>query len=283
MINKILSFFKKDDPEIEFYSIIPGLEEINQPVKAFHDENPLWLKSRLEKTKIYIDEFYDNQNLDPKKRDIFFIEKCPGIRSIMNEGIHLKTWQDIRVTLLSNDNSGKFCIETPTPVINLKNGQFINPEVQSHNGDQFPEFAKSRDDTWPHILKIMSNWRINMNKDWQLMLLPTYYSNTSHLFSAVPGIFNPEFGSHLNINIQIHKKAPFTFVIPAGTSIVKMIPIKKNNNFNFKVRKINQNDVEKEEMTLALLKKRYISSRKDQINDLNKIKSSISKCPFFHK
>jgi hypothetical protein len=283
MINKILSFLKKDDPEIEFYSIIPGLEEINKPIKAFHDENPAWLRSRLEKTKIYIDEFTDNQNLNSQKTNLFFVEKCPGIRSLMNEGIHLKTWQDIRITLVSNDDSGQFSVETPTPTINLKNGQFINPEIQSHNGNQFPEFAKARDDTWPHILKIMSNWRINMNKNWQLMLLPTYYSNTSNIFSAVPGIFNPEFGSHLNINIQIHKKAPFCFVIPAGTSIVKMIPIKKNNNFNFKIRKINQDDVTKEEMTLALLKKRYISSRKDQINDLNKIRSSISKCPFFHK
>jgi hypothetical protein len=282
MINKILSFFKKDDPEIEFYSIIPGLEEVSQPIKAFHDENPSWLKNRLEKTKIYIDDFHDNKNLNPKG-NTFFVEKCPGIRSIMNEGIHLKTWQDIRVTLISNDDDGKFLIETPTPAGNLKNGQFINPEVQSHNGNQFPEFARSREDTWPHLLKIMSNWRVNMNKDWQLMLLPVYYSNTSNLFSAVPGIFNPEFGSHLNINIQIHRKAPFSFLIPAGTSIVKMIPIKKNNNFNFNVRKVTDNDIFKEEATLALLKKRYISSRKDQINDLNKLRSSISKCPFFHK
>ena len=283
MIKKVLSLFK-DDPEIEFYSIIPGLEEINPPVKAFHDENPIWLKSKLEKTKIKIEEFYNNQNIDQiNKGNIFFIEKCPGIRSIMNEGIHLKTWQDIRISLISNDDDGKYLIETPTSTTHMKNGNFITPEVQSHNGNQFPEFAKSREDTWPHFLKVMSNWRVNMNKDWQLMLLPVYYSNSSNIFSAVPGIFNPEFGSHININIQIHKKAPFTFIIPAGTSIVKMIPIKKNNNFNFKVRKVNDKDIFKEEITLALLKKRYVSSRKDQLNDLNKTRSSISKCPFFHK
>lgn len=283
MIKKVLSLFKKDDPEIEFYSIIPGLEEANPPIKAFHDENPIWLKSRLEKSKIEIDEFLDNRNINHAKGNVFLLEKCPGIRSIMNEGIHLKTWQDIRINLISNDDNGQFLIDTPTPTINLKNGHFINPEVQSHNGNQFPEFAKSRDDTWPHILKIMSNWRVSMNKNWQLMLLPVYYSNNLNLFSAVPGIFNPEFGSHLNINIQIHKKAPFSFIIPAGTSIVKMIPIKKNNNFNFKVRRVTDQDIFQEEMTLALLKKRYISSRKEQVNDINKIKASILKCPFFHK
>lgn len=279
MIKKILSFIEKDDPEIEFYSIIPGLEEIHCPVKAFHDENPNWLKSRLEKTKIHIEEFYNNENLN-KKNSPFFIEKCPGIRSMMNEGIHLKTWQDIKITLASNDDDGKYFLETPTPAINLTNGRFINPEVQSHHGNQFPEFIKSQEYTWPHLLKIMSNWRVNINKNWQLMLLPVYYSNMSNIFSAVPGIFNPEFGSHLNINIQIYKKAPFSFVIPAGTSIVKMIPIKKNNVFDFKIRKVKDEDIQKEELTLALLKKRYISSRKEQINDLNKVKSSIYKCPF---
>jgi hypothetical protein len=282
MIKKILSFIKKDDPEIEFYSIIPGLEEINPPIKGGHDENPNWLKSRLEKTKFFLEEFSDEKNIQERK-SAFFIEKCPGIRSIMNEGIHLKTWQDIRISLISNDENGRYRAETPTPVLTLKNGHFINPEIQSHNGNQFPEFVQGREDTWPHVLKIMSNWRINMNKNWQLMLLPIYYSDNSNLFSAVPGIFNPDFGSHLNINIQIHKKAPYSFIIPAGTSIVKMIPIKKNNNFIFKVRKVNDKDIFREQMNLALLKKRYISVRKEQISDLNKIKNSISKCPFFHK
>jgi hypothetical protein len=113
--------------------------------------------------------------------------------------------------------------------------------------------------------------------------LPTYYSNYSNIFSAVPGIFNPEFGNHLNINIQIHRKAPFSFVIPAGTPIVKMIPIKKHNNFNFKIRKVTQKDVEIEHTTLALIKKRYVSSRKEQRKDIDEARSSISKCPFFYK
>jgi hypothetical protein len=282
MISKLKSLFKKDDPEIEFYSIIPGLEQVSPPIKAGHDLNPTWLKSRLEETKIRLDDYNDDKKLDGRSAgDTFFIEKCPGIRDMMSKGIHLKTWQDIRVNLITNE--GSFSIDTPTSTAHLVNGKFINPEVQSHNGQQFPEFAQGREDTWPHILKIMSNWRIVMNKDWQLILLPTYYSNYSNIFSAVPGIFNPEFGNHLNINIQIHRRAPFSFVIPAGTPIVKMIPVKKHNNFNFKIRKVTQKDVEIEQTTLALIKKRYVSSRKEQKKDIDEARSSISKCPFFHK
>jgi len=279
MFKKILSLFR-EDPEIEFYSIVPGLEEINQPILAYKDSVPNWVRNRSEKTK----ETLKNINLNPASiaGNTFFVEKCPGIRSIMNEGIHLKTWQDIKISLISNDEKGEYLIHSPTQTSSLTNGNFISPEVQSHNGDQFPEFIKSREDSWPHILKIMSNWRVNINKNWQLLLLPTYYSNESPLFSAVPGIFNPEFGSHLNINIQIHKKAPTSFIIPAGTSIVKLIPIKKNQNFDIKIRKVTNKDIVKEQATLALLKKRFITSRKEQLGDLEKMRGSIKKCPFFN-
>ena len=115
-----------------------------------------------------------------------------------------------------------------------------------------------------------------MNENWQLLLLPNYYSNESSLFSAVPGIFDPAFGAHLNINLQFHHRAPFSFIIPAGTSIVKMIPIKKRQNFNIKINKVTAKEVHEENLTLALLKKKFVSSRKDQLKDLAKIR----KCPF---
>lgn len=279
MFNKLKSLFSKKEPTIEFYSIVPGLEVINPPILAAQDALPAWVKNKSAANKESIktlNEFNPNEGATHQ----FFIEKCPGIRSIMNEGIHLKTWQDIKITLLSNEE-GQFKIDTPTPTSVLVNGHLINPEVQSHNGNQFPEFACGRSDTWPHILKILSNWRVSIDKDWQIMMLPVYYSNYSNLFSAVPGIFNPEFGNHLNINIQIHKRAPVSFIIPAGTSIVKLLPIKKKSDFNLKIRKVHPNDAVREQLTLAVLKKRYISQRKEQVDDIKKV-NDVLKCPFFH-
>jgi hypothetical protein len=277
MFKKILSYFDRG-PNIQFYSIIPGLEEINPPVKAGEDSSPKWIKNKSINKNVVkkIDEYNPNENEAPQ----LLIERCPGIRSIMNEGIHLKTWQDIKISLLS-DQDGQYKIDTPTPSAALINGHFITPEVQSHNGAQFPEFTSSRKDTWPHILKIMSNWRVEMHEDWQLMLLPVYYSDESSLFSAVPGIFNPEFGNHLNINIQIHRTAPTAFLIPAGTSIVKLVPVKKKNDLNFKIRKLNKMDPIREQTNLAVLKKRFTAQRKEQITDLKKIRGSM-KCPFFN-
>lgn len=278
MFKKIFSFFRKT-PTIEFYSIVPGLESINPPILATQDILPNWVKNKSTANKESIKNLND-YNPDASASHQFFIEKCPGIRSLMNEGIHLKTWQDIKVTLMSNEE-GQYKIDTPTSVSVLVNGHLITPEVQSHNGNQFPEFTQSRSDTWPHILKIMSNWRVSIDNDWQIMMLPVYYSNYSNLFSAVPGILNTEFGNHLNINLQIHKRAPASFIIPAGTSIVKLLPIKKKNDFSLKIRKLHPNDAVREQLTLAVLKKRYVSQRKEQVDDIKKINNTI-KCPFFN-
>jgi hypothetical protein len=279
MFNKILNYFTS--PKIEFYSIIPALEEVNPPILAARDKSPDWIKNKLNNSKEAIKSIDQYNGEEAKTSPTFLMERCPGIRGIMNEGIHLKTWQDIKVSLISDD--GKYLVETPTPSSSLINGHFINPEVQSHNGGQFPEFCGSRNDTWPHVLKIMSNWRVKISPGWQFFLLPNYYSNESPLFSAVPGVFNPELGNHLNINIQVHKRAPTAFLIPAGTTIVKLIPIKKEQKINFKVRGVTPKDVMKEQIVLSVLKKRYVAQRKEQISDIKKIEKSIEKCPFFSK
>ena len=102
MLKKIFSLFR-EDPEIEFYSIVPGLEEINQPIPAYKDGVPNWVRNRSEKTKEVLKNI--NSNPENPSGNTFFVEKCPGIRSILNEGIHLKTWQDIKISLISNDLS----------------------------------------------------------------------------------------------------------------------------------------------------------------------------------
>jgi hypothetical protein len=279
IFNKILDYF--NSPKIEFYSIIPGLEEINPPALGLQDRSATWIKNRTNSTKELVKKIEEFTPEGERTTPLFIMEKCPGIRGVMNEGIHLRTWQDIKISLISDD--GKYIAETPIQSASLINGNFISPEIQSHSGKQFPEFCEARDDTWPHILKIMSNWRVKISPEWQFLLLPNYYSNESPYFSAVPGVFNPEFGNHLNINIQIHRKAPNVLFIPAGTTIVKLIPIRKEQKYNFKIRSVNQRDIIREQTNLAVLKKRYISNRKEQISDLNKIEKKMQKCPFLSK
>lgn len=260
--------WKKDEPVVEFYSIIPGIDNLSPPIKARDDYPPKWIKTHAQITKNILEN--ESSATSPN----FRIERCPGIRGMTEQGISIKTWQDMKLTL---SEDGKFEWHTPTKHQDLINGKYVSPEVQAHAGEQFPEFCRSRADTWPHIIKIVTNWRVSITKGWHFLMLPNYYSDHPW-FTAVPGIYNPEYGRHINVNLQIHIKNGEVF-FPAGTTIVKMIPVKKDQDFNLKIRKVTEEDLIHEGATLAAIKKRFWSSRKEQIKDLENIYAS--KCPFF--
>lgn len=264
----MLSFLAGNKPKIEFYSIVPGIEDLSPPIRAKDDTLPKWVKHHSQNTKALLKEE------GSIAKTAFCIERCPGIRGIMDQGIHIKTWQDIKLNI---HKDGKYEWDTPTKVADLINGHFISPDIQSHSGNQFPEFCFSRKDTWPHIIKIMSNWRVSISKGWYFLMLPNYYSDHTW-FSAVPGIYNPEYGRHININLQIHIDEGQVF-FPAGTTLVKMIPIKKNQDFDLFIRKVNNSDIIKEKATMAAIRKSFWSSRKEQAQDITNIYKD-TKCPF---
>ena len=266
----MLSFFREKKPKIEFYSVVPGLENISPPIRAKDDTLPKWIRTHSQATKNRLKED------GALTKTAFCIERCPGIRGIVDQGIHIKTWQDIKLNLLKDN---KYEWDTPTKVGDLINGRLISPDIQSHAGAQFPEFCLSRSDTWPNIIKIMSNWRVSISKGWYFLMLPNYYSDNPW-FTAVPGIYNPEYGRHININLQIHINEGQVF-FPAGTTLVKMIPIKKDQDFDLKIRKVTDDDIRNEMAALAAIKKSFWASRKDQAEDIDKIYKD-SRCPFLN-
>lgn len=272
----MISLFKrKEVPKIEFYSLIPGLEEIHPPIRAKEDVLPKWIKTHSGGTKTLLD---DENSLITQS---FRIERCPGIRGILEEGISVKVWQDIKIKV---SKDGQYQWESPSKTADLINGKYMSPEVQAHSGDQFPEYCTARKDSWPHIIKIMTNWRVSITQGWQFLMLPNYYSD-NQWFSAVPGIYNPEYGRHINVNIQLHREEG-VFFFPSGTTICKMIPVKKNQKFDLKIRRVNEEDVIKETAAWAAVKKRFWASRKEQAEDIKNIYANSS-CPFltnlFHK
>lgn len=259
-------FFSKK-PKIEFYTICKGLEKINPPVQARDEPNPKWVAAHASETRKWLE-----QNKVPIASR-FSVEKCPGIRGVMDVGYHLKTWQDISIDLLE-DGTFKFYLPNRLSVLD-ENAKFFEPEVQSHTKEQFPSFCTSREDTFSTIVKIVTPWRVKMTPGWVFLMLPVYYSDNPW-FSAVPGVFNPEFGRHLNVNLQIHKKIGPVF-FPAGTSIVKLIPFKKDEIYDFTVREITDKEIQAEKIALPLIRQSFIPSRKKQKEN---IKTAYSECPF---
>jgi len=263
--------FKKK-PKIEFYNICQGLEKINPPIYARKEPLPKWVKEHAADSKKWLEE-----NKIPTSAR-FSIEKCPGIRGVMDLGFHLKTWQDISL-FLNPDGSFKWHMPNQLSFFN-PNAKFIEPEVQFHTANQFPAFCNSREDTFPTIVKIITPWRAKMPKGWVFLLLPVFYSDNPW-FSAVPGIWNPEYGRHLNINLQIHKKAGSSVFFPAGISIVKMLPINLNENIEFSVREISKQEEKAEQIAIPSIRTSFVPSRKKQREHIDKIYES--KCPFLSK
>jgi hypothetical protein len=265
----MFSFFKKK-PKIEFYNVCDGLENISPPIEARREPNPKWVSQHSLETKKWLEE---KKTPDSHR---FSIEKCPGIRGVMDLGFHLKTWQDISI-FLNNDGSLRFHLPNQLSVFN-DNAKIFEPEVQTHSQNQFPSFCSAREDTFPTIIKIVTPWRAKLSPGWVFLLLPVYYSDNPW-FSAVPGIWNPEYGRHLNINLQIHKKGGESVFFPAGISIVKMVPIKQNQKFDFSVRKITKQELSAEKIVTPLVRRSFIPSRKKQREDIEK---AYGKCPFFN-
>jgi hypothetical protein len=266
----MFSFFK-EKPRIEFYNVCDGLEKINPPVPARSEPSPKWVGTHAAETKKWLQE----KSIPDGSR--FSIEKCPGIRGIMDLGFHLKTWQDISI-FLNHDGSFKFHLPNHLSVLN-ENAKLFEPEVQSHTQNQFPSFCNAREDTFSTIVKIVTPWRAKLSPGWVFLLLPIYYSDNPW-FSAVPGVWNPEYGRHLNINLQIHKKGGEAVFFPAGISLVKMIPIKQDQKFDFSVRKITDKELNAEKLATPLIRRSFVPSRKQQREDLEKLYKS--KCPFFN-
>ncbi|NBP14247.1 hypothetical protein EBU95_07585 [bacterium] len=262
-------FFFKKKPKIEFYTVCRGLEKVNPPIQARDEPNPKWVAAHAAETKKWL----ENNKVPIASR--FSIEKCPGIRGVMDIGFHLKTWQDISLELIE-DGTFKFYLPNKLSALD-DDAKLFEPEVQSHSQEQFPEFCNSRQDTFPTIVKIVTPWRVKMTPGWVFLMLPVYYSDNPW-FSAVPGIFNPEYGRHINVNLQIHKKTGPVF-FPAGTSIVKLIPFNLHERHNFSVREAEDEEIQAEKIVLPLIRQSFIPSRKRQRENVSK---AYSKCPFLN-
>jgi hypothetical protein len=264
-----LKLFRKK-PKFEFYNLFAGFELINPPEKA-GSYYPKWLKAHTSSYKKQIEKTKDEPALTP----LFTLTKCPGIKNLITRGIHLKAWQDIYIELYPD---GGFSWKTPVSVKTLKNGEFIDPEIQYHPSGQFPEFTLSRDDTFQTIIKIMTPWRAKMPDDWAFILSPVYYGDDPW-FSPIAGIWDASFGGQLNINMQIHKKVG-KFLIKGGTPIVKLIPVQKREDFDLVVRQAKTSEIDEERFVQSILHSKANTDHKLSQLKINEFRKKFKKCPF---
>ena len=119
---KFQNLFKKNKlPKFEFYNLFPGHELIYPPEKAGLFI-PKWLKQHTSTYKKNIESAKDSPDIKP----MFSMSKCPGIKQIINRGIHLKCWQDLYIELYPD---GSFSWKSPMSLKNLPYGDLVTPEI----------------------------------------------------------------------------------------------------------------------------------------------------------
>lgn len=208
--------FKTNTVDIEFWSTLPGLEEV-EPVKRATEFMPEWFKNMPQYTGV----------AEPKIEDKGTAKRCPGIIDFFKDAVVLPMWCDLEMEVNSK-NDFKF-------IPSNKNCVF-----QVHPHEQFLDHVQT---SYKLILKPLSPWRFKTPKGYSIIQLPMFY-NFSDVFETLPGTIWTDIHHEVNPQMAIKKTGRFT--IARGTPLAMYIPIKRENinlsisEYTDKYKKIDQ-------------------------------------------
>jgi hypothetical protein len=200
----MMNWFKKKC-KIRFFSVVPGIEMVH-PIIPARQYKFKWFAEALKKFKQQ-----DSQTEGPWL--VNGINRCPGVIDMLGQGFIITAPFDFAITTNSTNNS-IFQWQAPDNGI----GQEY---ISGHNPEQFAEFAPFREDTLRTIIKINTFWRYSGTV--KFLQLPIPYPD-HNIFSAVPGVVNPDNYYALNIQLYWHK-LDGTYLVKAGTPLCQFVPI----------------------------------------------------------
>ena len=199
----------KDQYDISFISMIPGLEKIDECIpKPISKYIPEWWKTmEIEGRKMSIDGLHGGN-----------IKTCPSFPDYFSQGYIMPMWTD---TILKYDSDQQtFGWRTATEKFFWdvhRNDQYLD-----HVDHKF--FGKKS----YLIVKTHCPWRIVSNEKYMMYQLPTFF-HFNEDFSVVPGVRDVGVYHDMNIQFVIHSDKKEIF-IPRGTPIAHFIPIKKETD-----------------------------------------------------
>lgn len=200
-----IALFKEDLPKPKKNEIII-LPEDNRLL-----ENPPVLASE------YKPEWF--QNLPKGKNSL---RRCAGTYDYMGFGFIIRAWADFTIRPdVSGKNLEARCSQIPE-------GQrpFIVDWFSYEATGECP-FTKNRlvpESSYP---KLVSPWRYITPKNVSLMALPVWHEQNPN-YSIVPGIVHTDYYHQIHVVLNVYTDKEF--VIPEGTALQHMIPIRRDCN-----------------------------------------------------
>lgn len=157
------------------------------------ESTPLWFKSA-----------------STKEGEDKTLKFCPSFLNHFQNGFVIRNHTDLRVFL----SDGR---------VNLQSKSEDFPHIQIHQNFQFGEDYPFPSGYFPASVKFLSPYTLVAPKDMCVMIQPCWWSKSSDLVSAVPGLLKVKRGCHFKLNINSFVKLPADdYVISALTPIAQV-------------------------------------------------------------
>ena len=206
-------------PEIQFISLIPGIEE-TMPIIPVGEHKYNWIKKAAQHAKQH-NSLHETSVL-----------KCPAIFQFKNKGFILRAPYDILLTIESDlDYSWTTSYDTTiflqgaqTEVNQIAQRQGI---ITHHETSALYDFMSSwPKDTMKRILKLNLPWTLRIPKGYDVLMTDPFYKDDDR-FTVCTGMFESDMGiGLLTVPVKWHSTQG-EYLIKAGTAIAQLIPIKQ--------------------------------------------------------
>ena len=197
---------------IEFVSMIPGLEDIEE--------------CRPKPAKHFIPQWFSEIN----KSNTSTVKNCPSFPDYFSLGYILPMWCDSK--LIYNSETKAWNWETASD----------NFKWDIHQPNQFTEWVTPNlhGSEANFVFKADCPWRIITPKGWSVLQLPLYY-HFNQKWSILPGVIDTDIYNEINQQVLYHGDGQ-GIQIDRGDPFVLYIPYKRNSKIGLKIRSKNKND-----------------------------------------
>jgi hypothetical protein len=197
-------FKRKKEETIQFISMIPGLEKIEECLPR--------------PTKNFIPEWWKQLPVSPEKGP-HTVRDCPSFPDYFSQGYIIPMWAD--TTIKYDKESDTWWSQTGMDdwVSNWgthSNNQFtdyVTPNFQGINGN--------------FIFKTNCPWLIKTKPGWSVMQTPLFYHFNKE-YSILPGILDTDYHYQVNQQVLYHGDGKEIF-IKRGEPFAQYIPFKREN------------------------------------------------------
>lgn len=210
--------------KIEFHTHVNGLEKMCPIVPASEEKIPNWVRLAAQE---HNRQAQDLQNMTGRVQNV---NRCPGIRHLLQRGYVVRAWIDFLVKTNGDGES----MTWNTPDANLESLIGFPPMV-FHTKEAFSDYFER----WPEdvnrtLLKLHFPWQFSLPKGYVFLMLPWSYGDDQR-FEACSGILDPD--HNCEINIQLYWRVlNGAELVKKGTPLAHLIPVPKDEVFETNIR-----------------------------------------------